>query len=84
MDKVKAYRHDLVPSDPKYGIRGYECENGWYVEFDDSMKHWDGFANIFFDGKCRLVTGDDYRRLMNKLELIEKGDKQWQLISTKS
>lgn len=73
MDKVKAYRHDLVPSDPKYGIRGYECENGWFVEINDNMPHWDGFATIWYDGKCRTaITGDDYRRLMNKLELIEK------------
>lgn len=72
--RIKAYRHDLVPSDAAHGIRGYQCENGWFVEFDDSMKHWDGFATIWFDGKCRTVTGDDYKRLISKLELIEKGE----------
>jgi hypothetical protein len=76
MEKIKAYRHDLCPSDPAHGIRGYECENGWFVEFNDNMPHWDGFATIWYDGKCRTaITGDDYRRLMNKLELIEKGEK---------
>lgn len=71
MEKIKAYRHDLAASDPKYGIRGYECENGWYVDFYDATAHLPEGAYLHWDGKCRWVEGEDLARLKGKLELIE-------------
>lgn len=77
MDKIKAYRHDLVPSDPKYGIRCYACENGWFIEFNEKRGALQEHADFHYDGKCVWVDGEALERLKNKLELIEPDNPLW-------
>lgn len=77
MEKVKAYRHDLCPSDAAHGIRGYACENGWFVEFNEQKGALQEHADLHYDGKCVWVDGEALERLKNKLELIEPDNPLW-------
>lgn len=76
-EKIKAYRHDLCPSDEKNGIRGYACENGWFVDIDAATAHLPERAYLHYDGKCRRIEGEDLKRVKSKLELIETDNPLW-------